>query len=126
MKKPLKTILLVAAAVLLAAFALATNGLSAGAKVPINGIDLAAMDNGAYIGEYSYKRWANTLRVHVDNGAITGIEIIKDVFGANITHCSDETFRRVIQAQDTRIDAVSGATVTTKAYLKAIENALQP
>jgi len=31
---------------------------------------------------------------------------------------------RVIEAQSTDIDAVSGATVTSKAYLKAIENAL--
>jgi len=36
----------------------------------------------------------------------------------------EKKFNKVIEAQNTIVDAVSGATVTTKAYLKAIESAL--
>ncbi len=49
---------------------------------------------------------------------------MKDVVAAGITDCSGEVFRRVLESQDTQIDAVTGATVTSKAYLKAIEAAL--
>jgi uncharacterized protein with FMN-binding domain len=31
----------------------------------------------------------------------------------------------VLEAQNTAVDSVAGATVTSKAYLKAIENALR-
>jgi uncharacterized protein with FMN-binding domain len=37
---------------------------------------------------------------------------------------SEELFQRVIAQQTTQVDAVSGSTVTSRAYLKAIENAL--
>jgi uncharacterized protein with FMN-binding domain len=34
-------------------------------------------------------------------------------------------FDRVIEAQSLQVDAISGATLTSKAYLKAVENALE-
>ena len=103
-----------------------TNGLSEGAKVTLNGIDLTTIPDGSYTGTYDFKRWSNTLVVYVKDNSITAIDIIDDVPGASVTDCSGEMFRRVIMAQDTRVDAVSGATVTSKAYLKAIEDALAP
>lgn len=101
-----------------------TNGLSEGAKVSINGINLSDIPDGSYTGTYEFKRWTNTLVVHVLNHTITEIDIEKDVAVAQ-NSCSSEMFRRVIKAQDTKVDTVSGATVTSKAYLKSIENALK-
>ena len=101
-----------------------TCGLSEGANVTLYGIDMSNIPDGSYTGVYEFKRWSNTLVVHVNDNRITGIDIVKDVFAARITNSSGETIRRVIEAQDTRVDAVSGATVTSKAYLKAIEDAL--
>lgn len=101
------------------------SGLSKGTNVTITGIDLSDMPDGSYTGTYTNGRWTNTLIVQVKERAITGIDIDKDVTFA-LADCSDEIFRRVMEAQDTGIDAVSGATVTSKAYLKAIENALCP
>ena len=37
---------------------------------------------------------------------------------------STELFNSVLKAQNTTVDSVSSATVTSKAYLKAIENSL--
>ncbi|MDR0326551.1 MAG: FMN-binding protein [Oscillospiraceae bacterium] len=111
---------------LIAGFIGITNGLSDGAKVTLHGIDLANIADGDYTGIYEFKRWSNTVSVQVKDHAITEIEIVKDVFASQITNCSGEVFRRVIEAQNTTVDAVSGATVTSKAYLKAIENALNP
>ena len=89
------------------------------------GVDMAAVTDGSHIGIFEQGRFSNTLVVHVKNGMIVGIDIERDVFGAGITNASDEVFRRVLIAQDTRIDAVSGSTVTTNAYLMAIEDALR-
>jgi uncharacterized protein with FMN-binding domain len=59
----------------------------------------------------------------VENHKITKIDIVKDVTFSK-PDVSEELFMRVMESQDTRVDAVTGATVTSKAYLKAIENAL--
>jgi uncharacterized protein with FMN-binding domain len=111
---------------LIIASVLLTNGLSEGANVPLNGISLTNAADGSYTGSYKFKRWSNTVIVQVADKKIIAINITDDVFAAGITNCSDEIIRRVIEAQDTKVDAVSGATVTSKAYLKAIEDALKP
>ena len=109
---------------LLAGFALfITNGLSAGMKVQIDGIDLSGIPDGSYSGTYEFKRWSNTLTVRVKNQQIIAIDIVEDMPAAQ-AEWSGETFRRVIDKQDTKVDAIAGATVSSKAYLKAIENAL--
>jgi uncharacterized protein with FMN-binding domain len=113
-------------AVLIVMVCVMVNGLSEGAKVTLDGINLTNFADGNYTGAYEFKRWSNTIDVEIKDNKITEINIVKDVFAAEVTNCSDETFRRVIEAQDTQVDAVSGATVTSKAYLKAIENALKP
>ena len=110
--------------ILIGMFLTVTNGLSEGAKVTLNGIDLTNVPDGSYIGTYDFKRWSNKVVVHVKDNQITAIDIVDDIPGATVTDCSGEMFRRVIAAQDTRVDAVSGATVTSKAYLKAIEDAI--
>lgn len=102
-----------------------TNGLAEGARVPINGIDLSDLPDGSYTGVYEFKRWSNTLVVTVEGHKITAIAIEKDMPGAQVTDCAGELFRRVIAQQDTKIDAVASATVSSKAYLRAIENALE-
>jgi len=112
------------AVVLIGGGTVVMNGLSDGANVVLEGIDLSGTSDGSYIGTYEHGRWTNTLSIHIKNGKITGIDIVENVFAAGITNCSNEVFQRVIESQNTLVDAVSGATVTSKAYLKAIENAL--
>jgi uncharacterized protein with FMN-binding domain len=101
-----------------------TNGLSEGVRVTLDGIDLSTVPDGSYMGSYEFKRWSNTVVVHIRDRRITAIGIEKDISGAQATNASAEIFRRVIAALDTRVDAISGATVTSKAYLKAIEEAI--
>lgn len=124
MKKKLLIALGAVVILLAVAFFGITNGLSEGAVVVPAGIDLTDIADGDYTGTYDYKRWTNTVVVHVENHAITGIDIVEDVPAAGITDCSGEVIGRVIAAQNTDVDAVAGATVTSKAYLMAIENAL--
>ena len=88
------------------------------------GIDLTNIADGRFIGTFERGRFTNTLAVYVENNRITRIDIVDDIFMPSVTDVSNEVFRRVIEIQDTRIDAVTGATVSANAYLKSIENAL--
>ncbi|HCU22551.1 MAG TPA: hypothetical protein DF698_06635 [Candidatus Atribacteria bacterium] len=63
------------------------------------------------------------MEVAVKNHQITEIKIIKDVVFRS-GDISKKIFDQIIQKQSLQIDTVSNATVTNKAYLKAIENAL--
>ena len=126
MKKALKVIFgifLVIVVIAAAGLIYITRGLDAGAKVEVGAVDPSAMSDGTYEGAYSAGRWSNKIAVTIKDGKITDIKLVKDVVFSQ-PGMSDKLFGRVIDAQNTTVDAVSGATVTGKAYLKSIENAL--
>ncbi len=100
-----------------------SHGLKAGVKLAIAPVNPSSLTDGTYKGEYSAGRWSNTVAVTIEDGKITDIKIVKDVTIPQ-PGLADELFGRVIVAQNTTVDAVSGATVTSKAYLKSVENAL--
>ena len=114
-------------AMILVMFILVTNGLSEGANVQIHGIDLTNVADGDYTGEYDFKRWSETAIVSVRNGEIVEIHAdeknMPDIFSDYNIY--EEIIDRVIAAQNTTVDAVSGATVSSKALIKAIENAFR-
>jgi len=114
-------------AMILVVFILLTNGLSEGANVQIHGIDLTNVADGDYTGEYNFKRWSETAIVSVRNGEIVEIHAdeknMPDIFSDYNIY--EEIIGRVIAAQNTTVDAVSGATVSSKALIKAIENAFR-
>lgn len=100
-----------------------SRGLNEGMNINLNGIDISKLDDGKYAGEYDHGRWTNTLDITVRNNKITEISIKNDVTFSK-PGVSEELFDKVIESQNTKIDAISGATVTSKAYLKSIENVL--
>lgn len=100
-----------------------TRGLNAGKNVSVSKVDMASVEDGSYVGKYNSGRWTNELKVSVKDHKITDISVIKDVMIPK-QDWTAEIFRRVIQKQNTDVDTISGATVTSKAYLKSIEDAL--
>lgn len=100
-----------------------SRGLNEGMSISLNGIDISKLDDGKYTGEYDHGRWTNKLDITVRNNKITEILIKNDVTFSK-PGVSEELFNNVIESQNTKIDAISGVTVTSKAYLKSIENAL--
>lgn len=101
-----------------------TQGLEEGKNVEITGLNLSNVEDGTYKGKYDFKRWSNELEVTVKDKKITDVKIVRDVQFANPA-VSLQVFDDVIKAQDTTVDIISGSTVTSKAYLKAIENAFK-
>lgn len=100
-----------------------TRGLETGKNLEIGHVDLKGITNGTYDGKYDGGRWSNEVKVLVENGKITNVDIVKSVL-FDKPEVAAKLFDKVIKEQDTTVDAVSGATVTSKAYLKSVENAL--
>jgi uncharacterized protein with FMN-binding domain len=97
-------------------------------KIEIKDIDLSQIKDGEYLGQYASGRWQYMVRVIVSGGEIKNIEILNEksgFIGMNAyKQLNDEVISRVLKNQSLKIDAVTGATVSTKALLKALENAL--
>lgn len=100
-----------------------TRGLKNGLSLQINDVDLSKIKDGEYTGEYDGGRWSNKVDVTVKDHKISGIKYIKDVV-FSMKPVQDKIISEVQDKQSLTVDAVSGATVTCKAYLKSIENAL--
>ncbi|HLV10572.1 MAG TPA: FMN-binding protein [Halanaerobiales bacterium] len=126
MRKLLKYLLVVIAVFLIIAggflFYL-SRGLKAGSELVINEPELLTLEDGIYSGSYNGGRWSNEVEVSVEEHHITRIGLIKDV-RFSMLEVSEDIFDRVIEEQSLQVDVVSGATVTSKAYLKSIERAL--
>jgi uncharacterized protein with FMN-binding domain len=101
----------------------AMSGMGEIRKLVINDVDLAAIADGVYSGSYHQARWTYDLEVTVAGHKITSIKNInpktKRAKGFN-----GKAAMEIIKKQSPEIDAVSGATISTKAFGKAVENAL--
>lgn len=126
MKKALKIILgiggVIAIGVSIMVFIL-MNGMNTAQALELNQINLAHVEDGNYVGTYETTRWTNTVEVVIENHEIKEITIVKDVM-FSLEGLSDRLFNRVIEKQSIDVDIETGSTITSKAYLKAIENAL--
>ena len=100
-----------------------TNGLEAGEKLAINPVDLTEIEDGTYAGVYQAGRWSNEVAVSIADHQISNIDVVKTVTMES-PEMTSTIINSVIAKQNTTVDTVSGATVTSKAYLKSIENAL--
>ena len=96
-------------------------------SLPLNAVDFSKLNDGTYRAAYAggmYKWRANECRVTVSSGQVTDIQLVGsgDPGGKNTQHKA--LYDRVIQAHSLQVDTISGATLTSKAYLQAVENAL--
>jgi uncharacterized protein with FMN-binding domain len=95
-------------------------------NLPLNAVNFGRLTDGTYTGEYAggmYKWRANTVKVTVAGGKVTQIESLK-ALEAQSTDFTKMLYDRVIAAQSLQVDTISGATLTSKAYLQSVENAL--
>ena len=88
--------------------------------------DIQYKSDGIYCGNYNLSGTPVkvTLDVAVQQGNINGINIIEHICSP-IGKKAEIIIERIIEAQSLSIDAVSGATASSKAILKAVESALQ-
>lgn len=96
-------------------------------NVPLDGVDFNNLRDGTYQGSYAGGRYhwrVNECQVKVTAGQVTDIQLAKskDPAAKNMDHKT--LYDRVIEAQSLQVDSITSATLTSKAYLKAVENAL--
>lgn len=122
--KIILTIFLVLALIVGSGLFWITRGLDSGSKLTVRSVDLSALNTGDYTGKYKSGRFSNEIKVTVKDHKITKIDILKDVTFAK-PEWTKELFDKIIKEQKIDVDVVSGATITSKAYLESIEAALQ-
>jgi uncharacterized protein with FMN-binding domain len=88
--------------------------------------DLTNKADGVFRGSYDLSPTPVkvTLDVTVSNHQITQIDIIEH-FCSPIGKKAEKIISQIIQKQSLDVDTVSGATASSKAILKAVENAVQ-
>ena len=96
-------------------------------SLPLDGVDFSKLVDGTYEGSYAggmYKWRANECVVTVSDGRVSDIQLggSKDPGAENTDY--KVLYERVIEDQTLQVDTISGATLTSKAYLQAVENAL--
>ena len=92
-------------------------------RMPINHVDLSQVKDGDYFGDYAYGGFNYEVKVSIANHQIKDIAIIKN---RTTTHAkmAEGVVKRILEQQRNDVDAISEATTTSKALLKATENAL--
>jgi len=87
-------------------------------------VNLQAIDDGSYTGESTISRWAVAVSVTVKDHKITAISLT-DKKKSNISQDIIAQSNQEIMAHQTpNIDAVGGASYTSKGYLIAVADAL--
>ena len=91
-------------------------------SVILNELQLRNLDDSTYTGKYKVGPVKVIVKVTALNHAITGIEIVKHRTGQG--QAAENIINKVIDRQSVRVDVISGATISSKCILKAIETAL--
>lgn len=94
-----------------------------GLEIP--SVDISSLKDSVYNGSYSYLCMPYRVAVTVEEKQIKKIEITKN-YKRKWAKMAEGVIPRVLEAQNTNVDAVSGATTSSKALLMAIYNALEP
>lgn len=91
-------------------------------EISINNVDLSKVPDGSFTGSFDAIFVGAEVNVEVQNHKIVDIKLMKHKNekgeGAEVIP------GKVVQAQSLQVDAVSGATSSSKVILKATENAL--
>jgi len=91
-------------------------------ELPINEIQLSNIKNGKYEGEFSSFPVYVKVEVSISDGRISNIDILEHRNGKGKK--AEALVDKIIDEQKLDVDAVSGATVSSKCIIKAVEDAL--
>lgn len=95
-------------------------------SLPLNRVDFTRLNDGTYTGRYEggmYKWRENEVQVTVTGGKVADIKLIKGVEKRD-GDSMELLYDRVIKEQTLQVDTISSATLTSKAFLQGVENAL--
>jgi uncharacterized protein with FMN-binding domain len=89
----------------------------------IEDVEPSRVRDGTYAAAVNILPVTASVRVTVSGGRITGIVMTRHTHGPD--HGADAILPWIVEAQSTRVDAVAGATYSSKVVRKAVELALK-
>ncbi|MDD3498729.1 MAG: FMN-binding protein [Candidatus Moranbacteria bacterium] len=93
-------------------------------SMQIDSVDFSTLKNGNHRGDFRYGDFTYTVEVFVCNSQIKAINVLENR-NSKYARMAEGVTEKVLRQQRNDVDVVSGATTTSKALLKAIENALR-
>jgi len=100
----------------------ATKNLDLLGKMEIEEINITLMEDGTYYGEYKVFPVSAKVEVVVRNGLLAEVNLLEHNHGKG--EKAEIIPQKVMDSQSLKVDAITGATYSSKVILKAIENAL--
>jgi uncharacterized protein with FMN-binding domain len=93
-------------------------------NITINEPDLKRLENGRYIGRAEVGGFSYVAEVIMTDHRIEEIKVLKNR-NNSYARWAEAVIHKIIKHQTLKIDAVTGATTTSKALMKAVSNSLQ-
>lgn len=93
-------------------------------NMPIGAIDLSKIADGVREGSFSLSDISCKVKVTIKNKKIESVEIVENAAN-DLAKKAEKVAGGVLAAQSLQVECVTGATATSKAILKAIENAIK-
>ena len=93
-------------------------------QMEIQNVDTGNIQNGEYIGTFTYSGFEYKVKTIIKAHRISNVEILqnRDTKHAKM---AEGVIPEIIKKQSPNVDAVSGATTTSKALMKAVEKSLE-
>lgn len=91
-------------------------------QVVVTNVDLSSIQDGTYVGEYAITPVKVIVEVAVKESQIYDIKILEHENG--LGKKAETIIDKIIEVQNLTVDSITGATVSSKTILKAVENAL--
>jgi uncharacterized protein with FMN-binding domain len=92
-------------------------------KLVIADVPISTVRDGTYEGEFTTPLVIARVQATVTIGRLVSVRVLKHRHGPG--HGADAIVDRVIAAQSLKVDAISGATTSSKVMLKALQLALE-
>lgn len=87
-------------------------------------IDMSKISDGGYEGSCDIGRWALTVKATVKDHRVINVTIVKKMKSIMSDELITEINQNIIEQRVPKFDTVTGASITSKAYLIAITDAL--
>jgi len=89
----------------------------------ISSIDMNTISDGNYLGDFTYGKFTYQVDVTIKDHKIETIKVLKNR-DTKYAKMAEGVIERIKTSQSPNVDAITGATTTSKALMKAVENAL--
>lgn len=92
-------------------------------QMQIQNVDINNIRDGEYIGSFSYSGFEYKVKTSVSDHKIEDIMILSNRETKHAKQ-AEGVISAIVENQTPDVDAISGATTTSKALMKAVENSL--